>query len=80
METRSALTTISLIQADPNTVALLSSDVAAFFVNFGMASVLPMHLRSKSEPYELITRRSVELPPHALAFIEDLVAGATTRL
>lgn len=76
METRSALTTISLIQAEPNTVALLSSDVAEFFVNFGMASILPMHLRSKSEPYEVITRRSVEQSTHVQAFINDLLAGA----
>ncbi|KND19039.1 LysR family transcriptional regulator [Pannonibacter phragmitetus] len=75
LETRSALTTMSLMQAEPNTVALLSSDVAAFFVNFGMASVLPMHLRSKSEPYEVITRKSADLNPQTLQFIEDLVAG-----
>jgi DNA-binding transcriptional LysR family regulator len=80
LETRSALTTMSLMQAEPNTVALLSSDVAAFFVNFGMASILPMHLRSKSEPYEAITRRSAEQAPHTQAFIKDLVAGTTRRL
>ncbi|MFI7996100.1 hypothetical protein ACFMKC_20095, partial [Acinetobacter baumannii] len=75
-----ALTTMSLIQAEPNTVALLSSDVAAFFVNFGMASILPMQLRSKSEPYEVITRRSVEQTPYTQAFIKDLVAGTTRRI
>ena len=40
-----------------------------------MASVLPMHLRSKSEPYEVITRKSADLNPQTLQFIEDLVAG-----
>jgi len=80
LETRSALTTMSLMQAEPNTVALLSSDVAAFFVNFGMASILPMHLRSKSEPYEVITRRSAEQTPYTQAFIKDLVAGTTRRI
>lgn len=75
LETRSALTTMSLMQADRNTVALLSSDVAAFFVNFGMACILPMHLRSKSEPYEVITRRSSDPGFHAQTFIRDLVAG-----
>ncbi|KXF75718.1 LysR family transcriptional regulator [Paramesorhizobium deserti] len=75
LETRSALTTMALIQGNPNTVALLSSDVAAFFVNFGMACTLPMHLRSKSDPYEVITRRSHDLPEHATRFIAELVAG-----
>lgn len=45
METSPALATMSLIQGNANTVADLSSDVAAFFVNFGMACTLPMHLR-----------------------------------
>jgi DNA-binding transcriptional LysR family regulator len=75
LETRSALATMSLIQGNPNTVALLSSDVATFFVNFGMACTLPMHLRSKSDPYEVITRRSYDLPEDAALFIEELVAG-----
>ena len=76
LETRSAPTTMSLIQGNPNTVALLSSDVADFFVSFGMATTLPMLLRSKSDPYELITRRSHDLPEHATQLIRDLTAGA----
>lgn len=76
VETRSALATMALIQGDPNTVALLSSDVAGFFVNFGMASTLPMLLRSKSDPYEVITRQSQDLPDHAMQIINDLTAGA----
>ncbi|MEN5299548.1 LysR family transcriptional regulator [Brucella sp. TWI559] len=79
LETRSALTTMSLMQSDINTVALLSSDVAAFFVNFGMACILPMHLRSKSEPYEVITRQSTELGIPVLRFIDELVAGTIMR-
>ncbi|MDT6941723.1 LysR family transcriptional regulator [Brucella pseudogrignonensis] len=77
LETRSALTTMSLMQSDMNTVALLSSDVAAFFVNFGMACILPMHLRSKSEPYEVITRQSSDLGIHARQFIDELLSGIT---
>ncbi|UXN74739.1 LysR family transcriptional regulator [Devosia sp. A8/3-2] len=80
LETRSALTTMSLIQTAPNTIALLSSDVAAFFVNFGMARVLPMHLRSKSQPYEIITRRSYELSEEVVEFTKEVVAGAMPRL
>lgn len=80
LETRSALTTMSLIQTAPNTIALLSSDVAAFFVNFGMARVLPMHLRSKSQPYEIITRRSYELSDEVVEFTKEVVTGAMPRL
>ena len=78
LETRSALTTLSLIQGDARTVALLSSDVAAFFAGFGMARVLPMHLQSKSDPYEVITRRGQDLPEHAARFIAEMTSGLGT--
>lgn len=77
IETRSALTTMALIQGDPETVALLSDDVAAFFVNFQMARTLPLQLRSKSEPYEVITHRSQDVSDEAKLFIAQLVAGAS---
>lgn len=79
LETRSALTTIALMQANPDTIALLSSDVAAFFTNFGMARTLPMHLRSRSEPYEVITRQGIDLSEPVVAFIADLVSGLRPR-
>lgn len=79
LETRSALTTMALIQGDENIVALLSSDVAALFVNSGMACTLPMHLRTKSDPYEVITRRSHDLPEHASKFIAELAAGTLSK-
>ncbi|KGJ01584.1 LysR family transcriptional regulator [Paracoccus sphaerophysae] len=75
LETRSALTTMALIQANANTIALLSSDVAAFFTNFSMARTLPMHLQSRSEPYEVITRQAMEPSEPVAIFIEDLVSG-----
>ncbi|WP_420405882.1 LysR family transcriptional regulator [Nisaea sp.] len=76
LETRSALTTMSLIQGDQNSVALLSGDVAEFFAGFGMACILPVHLISKSEPYEVITRRSQDMPDQSKQFISELIAGA----
>jgi len=75
LETRSALTTMSLIQGDARTVALLSSDVAAFFAGFGMARILPMHLQTKSDPYEVITRRGQDLPEHAAQFVAEMTSG-----
>ncbi|MFT3688360.1 LysR family transcriptional regulator [Paenirhodobacter sp.] len=74
-ETRSAFTTMALIQAHADAVALLSSDVAAFFANIGLARILPMRLRSKSEAYEVITRRSAEPTGEARQFIAELVSG-----
>ncbi|UUX49180.1 LysR family transcriptional regulator [Nisaea acidiphila] len=76
IETRSALTTMALIQGNSNTVALLSGDVAEFFANFGMACILPIHLLSKSEPYEVITRRSQDQSEQSMRFVAELVAGA----
>ena len=78
IETRSALATMSLIQGNPDTVALLSDDVAAFFVNFGMARTLPLQFRSKSDPYEVITDRSRDLSEEAELFLAELVAGAAS--
>lgn len=78
LETRSALTTMTLMQGEPNTVALLSADVAAFFADFGMARILPLQLRSKSDPYEVITRRSHDLSEPALRFIRELIAGTAS--
>lgn len=75
LETRSALATLSLIQGDARTVALLSSDVAGFFSGFNMARVLPMHLQSKSDPYEVITRRGPALPEHVALFVAALTSG-----
>ena len=77
-ETRSALTTMALIQSDPQTIALLSGDVAEFFYRFDMVVTLPLVLRSKSDPYELITPRSGDLTTQARLFADELTAGRST--
>lgn len=75
LETRSALTTMALIKGNPNLIALLSGDVAAFFINYGMAVSLPLHLRIKSEPYEAITHKAQHLSDMAEQFIAELTSG-----
>ncbi|MFG1466700.1 LysR family transcriptional regulator [Xanthobacter sp. DSM 24535] len=70
VETTSAFATLSLLQREPSFVALLSSEVAQFCTSFGMTSILPLQLRSRSEPYELVTRRGAPLSPVARYFIE----------
>lgn len=74
VETRSAFTTISLIQCNPHYVALVSSDVAAFLSNFGLARTLAMQLRSKSEAYEVIRLRGAALPENAARLIGELIS------
>lgn len=72
LETTSAFTTLSLLQRNPSFVALLSIDAAQFCVRFGMASILPLHLHSRSEPYQLITRRGVKPSPAAQLFSAEI--------
>jgi DNA-binding transcriptional LysR family regulator len=75
-ETRSALATMSLIQNDADTVALLSSDVASFFVSFGMARILPVQLQTESDAYEIITRKFPEIDDRTESFKLELILGA----
>lgn len=77
IETRSAFATMSLIQSDSNYIALLAKDVADFFINFGIAKALNFKLKSKSEPYEIITPKNIALPPAANDFINTLIKQAT---
>jgi DNA-binding transcriptional LysR family regulator len=71
VETTSAFATLSLLQKEPSFVALLSSDVAGFCTSFGMTSILPLRLRSRSEPYELVTRKGAPVSPVARKLMEE---------
>jgi DNA-binding transcriptional LysR family regulator len=76
LETTSAFTTLSLLQRNPSMVALLSIDVAHFCTRFGMTTILPLKLRSRSEPYQLVTRQGSALSPVARLFIQEFTQGA----
>jgi DNA-binding transcriptional LysR family regulator len=71
IETTSAFATLSLLQRQVSTVALLSIDVARVCEKFGFVSILPIKLRSKSEPYLLVTRKDRELTPITTLFFEE---------
>jgi DNA-binding transcriptional LysR family regulator len=71
VETTSAFATLSLLQKEPSFVALLPSDVASFCASFGITSTLPLHLRSRSEPYELVTRKGAPISPVARKLMEE---------
>lgn len=79
LETTSAFTTLSLLQRNPSMVALLSIDVARFCTRFGMTTILPLQLQSRSEPYQLVSRRDSVLSPVAKLFIEEFTAAPQAR-
>ncbi|MEP9398614.1 LysR substrate-binding domain-containing protein [Mesorhizobium sp. KR2-14] len=57
LETTSAFATLALLQANPSFVALVSIEVAQFFAHRQMTRILPLALASRSEAYELVTRK-----------------------
>lgn len=78
IETQSALTTISLMRGDPHAVALLSGDVAEFFSNASLVVPMPVHLRTKSEPYEAIVLKGRDRTEHVQEFLDDLISWAAS--
>lgn len=63
LETTSAFATLALLQKDPSLVALVSVDVARFCTAHGIVCTLPVALASRSEPYEMVTRRDAPISP-----------------
>ena len=72
LETTSAFATLSLLQRNPSFVALVSVDVANFCTHHGFACMLSLQLTSRSEPYELVTRRGTPQSPGARMLIDAL--------
>lgn len=77
LETTSAFATLSLLQGNPSFVALVSIDVAQFFTRHGITRILPLTLSSRSEPYELVTRKGAPASPGAKLLIEKLLNPAS---
>ncbi|MNL02993.1 HTH-type transcriptional regulator GbpR [compost metagenome] len=65
LETTSAFATLSLLQENPSLVALVSTDVAKFCSGYGFTTTLPLPITSRSEPYELVSRKGVPDSPAA---------------
>jgi DNA-binding transcriptional LysR family regulator len=72
LETTSIFATLTLLQNNPSFVALVSIDVAQFFSRQRMTRSLPLTLASRSEPYELVTRKGAPLSPGARLLIDAL--------
>jgi DNA-binding transcriptional LysR family regulator len=73
LETTSAFATLALLHANPSFVALVSIEVAQFFARQQMLCILPLAMSSRSEPYELITRKGAPVQPAAKLLIDKLV-------
>jgi DNA-binding transcriptional LysR family regulator len=73
LETTSAFATLALLQANPSFVALVSIEVAQFFARQQSWCILPLALASRSEPYELVTRKGGPVQPAARLLIDELV-------
>ncbi|MEB3901994.1 LysR family transcriptional regulator [Pseudomonas putida] len=74
IETSSTFTTLSMLRQDPGLLAVMPWDVAKVAVDHGMLVRLPLQLMSRSEPYEVVTRRGVELSSPARLLIDILMA------
>ena len=77
IETTSAFTTLSLLERNAAFVALLPLDVAQFCQRFEMTISLPLRLQSRSEAYQLVTRRGSIASPVAQLLIELLIDRLT---
>lgn len=73
IETTSPLATVSLLQRNPDFVALVSTEVADFFVENGLMTALPLSLSSPSEPYELVTRHGAHMSAAAILLRDELL-------
>ena len=73
LETTSAFATLALLQANPSFVAVVSIEVAQFFARQQMSCILPLALASRSEPYELVTRKGAPVSPAGKLLIDELL-------
>jgi len=74
VETTSVLATLSLLHRNATFVALVSVDVANYCASHGMVGMLPLALRSRSEPYELVFRKGAPHTPAMQALAQELGA------
>lgn len=72
IETASTITTVLLLQRDATLVALMPLDMATFLASHGLAKGLAITVRSRTEPYDLVTRRGAALSAPARMVIEEL--------
>lgn len=77
VETTSILATLSLLQNQPDFVALVSIDVANHCAENRRVRMLPLPMSSISDPYELVMRRGSQATPGAEQLARLLLAADT---
>ncbi len=75
-ETSSIFVTILLLQEANHPVALLTAENAALCERHGLAHVLPLEIRARTESYGIVTRRDAVLSPAANLMVAALRAVA----
>lgn len=76
VSTASTFVTVALLNQGRDLVSLLPTGIAELFARHKMLRILPVVLRSPSQPFGIVTRRSSVLSPMAERFIELLQEGA----
>jgi DNA-binding transcriptional LysR family regulator len=72
IETPSTFATILMLQEDPPPVTLLSAETLKLYRVHKLAFPLALPIRSRSEPYGIVTRRGWALSPAATMLIREL--------
>ncbi|ONI93161.1 LysR substrate-binding domain-containing protein [Burkholderia cenocepacia] len=72
IETASTFATLTLLQADPELVAVIPREVAEFGERFGLIACLPVAIPALDEPYGVVARTFAHLSPGARLLVETL--------
>ncbi|BAN49116.1 LysR family transcriptional regulator [Metapseudomonas resinovorans] len=78
LETASTLTTLMLLRQNPQLIALMPREVADEAIHLGSLACLPLHLRSRSEPFSVVMRRGAPLSAPAQLLWQALEAECTS--
>mgnify|MGYP001544841805 FL=1 len=68
---------MTLLGDSDDYVALIPTDVASFFANHGLITILPIRLPSRSQPFGLITRKQRNQTRAAKLFIDVILQART---
>jgi DNA-binding transcriptional LysR family regulator len=71
IETASPFVTITLL-GQSDVVAVMPLDIAHFFAARNMLCILPMHMKTKIEPYGIVTRKNAHLSSIGKMFVNIL--------
>lgn len=72
IETASTFAALTMLQANPELVAVIPHEVATFGEQFGLVARLPLTIPPLDEPYGVVTRAGAHLSPGARLLVEAL--------